>query len=286
VGGLTDNRGYIAGGTLDYRYSEQTGFRGTAMFSHYSSDLTRSDAITTTLGVVHQVSPQLTLSAAVAGYWSDIEAKQTALACPAAPFLCSVGLVPQVVIASGADRRDSGPLYGGGISYAISEASQLSATVTQSLVPGSTGSIARSSEATASFSHGFSDRLTGRVGFGYGRTRYPTALSGWFANDYYLGEVGASYRLAEHWTLEAGYRYARAEYADDPSRPASNVAFITIAYNWAAGSFTDWVGTRVGVDPRLGAGPIPLPERRPPPARGQSPGGPRESLPFGTFTIP
>ncbi len=71
---LSDNRGYYAGATLDYRYSERTRVTAAAIFSHYSSDITRSDAVTTTLGIVHEFSPQLTLSASVGGFWSDIEA--------------------------------------------------------------------------------------------------------------------------------------------------------------------------------------------------------------------
>ena len=111
----------------------------------------------------------------------------------------------------------------------------------------------------------FSERLTGRLGVGYTQTKFPAGLSGSFANEYYLGEIGASFRLAERWILDAGYRYARADYADNPSQPTSNVVFVSIAYNWPGTSFTDWVGTRVDMGSQPGAGPISLPERKPAP---------------------
>jgi opacity protein-like surface antigen len=286
-GTLSDNRGYLAGATLDHRYSDRTGFKAATMFSNYISDITRSNVVTTTLGVAHQVSPQLTLSASVGGFWSETESEETAFACPAAPVLCRTGLVQPVLVSSGDRRRDSGPLYGGGISYDFTEGTRLAVTLSQSIDPSGTGTIVKNTDAAAAFSHRFSERVTGRLGISYTRTKLPTALSGSFANDYYAGEVGASFQLAEHWILEAGYRYVRAEYEDDPFRPASNVVFVSIAYNWPAGSFTDWVGTRFGVaDRRLGAGPISLPERRPVPARLESPTARPESLPFGTFTIP
>jgi len=284
---LSDNHGYLAGVTLDHRYSERTGFRTATMYSYYLSDLTQSNVVTATLGVAHQVSPQLTLSASVGGFWSETESRETALGCPAAPVLCRTGLAQPVLVLSGAQRRDSGALYGGSINYDFTQGSRLSVTLSQSIDPSGTGTIVKNTDAGAAVSHSFSERITGRLGVTYTRTRLPAALSGAYTNEYYAAEASAFFQLAEHWSLEAGYRYVSATYEDDPFRPASNVVFITIAYNRPAETFTDWVGTRVGVaDRRLGAGPISLPEARAPPARRESPTGRPESLPFGTFTIP
>jgi len=286
-GTLSDNHGYLAGVTLDHRYSERTGFRTATMFSHYVSDITQSNVVAATLGAVHQVSPQLTLSASVGGFWSETESRETTLGCPAAPVLCRTGIVQPVLVVSGAERRDSGPLYGASINYDFTEGSRLSVTLSQTIDPSGTGTIVKNTDTGAAVAHRFSERITGRLGVTYTRTRLPAALSGAYTNEYYSGEASAFFQLAEHWTLEAGYRYAWATYEDDPFRPASNVVFLTIAYNRPAGAFTDWVGTRIGVaDRRLGAGPVSLPEARPLPARLESPTGGPESLPFGTFTIP
>lgn len=283
---LSDNRGYDAGATLDYRYSERTRLTAAAVFSHYASDITRSNAVTTTLGVAHEVSPQLTVSVSVGGFWSDIEAAQTALVCPTTPTLCETGLVQRVPVTSGERRRDSGPLYGGSIGYAFSERTRLFVSLSQGLTPDSTGTLTRTNNTSASLSHQFSERLTGRLGVGYTRIAFPTALSGSFTNETYLGEIGASYRLAERWILDAGYRYTRADYADNPSQAASNVVFVSVGYNWPGASFTDWVGTRVGADSRPAAGPISLPERGPAPTSVESPSAPLESSPFDAFPIP
>lgn len=285
-GSLADNWGYNAGATLAYGFSERTRLTAAASFGHYASDVTQSDSVTTTFGVVHELSPQLTVSASLGGFWSEMEAKQSALVCPTAPILCDTGLVQRVPVSSGDQRRDSGPLYGGGISYAFSERTRLFASLSQSLAPGSTGTLTRTNDAAASLSHRFSERLTGRLGVAYTRTKFPAGLSGSFANEYYLGEIGASFQLAELWILDAGYRYARAEYSDNPAHPVSNLVFISVGYNWPGTSFTDWVGARVGGDSRPGAGPISLPERRPVPTRGEPPSAPQESSPFDAFPIP
>jgi long-subunit fatty acid transport protein len=283
----SDNSGYYAGPILNYQYSERTRVTVAAIFSHFSSDITRNDAVTTTLGVVHEFSPQLTVSASVGGFWSDIEAEQTALVCPTTPILCDTGVAQRVPITSGERRRDSGPLFGGSINYLYSERTRLFASLTQGLSPDSTGTVTRTNNAGAGLSHQFSERLVARLGVGYTRTTFPTALSGSFANESYVGEIGASYRLAERWILDAGYRYTRADYADNPSQPTSNIVFISIGYNWPGTSFTDWVGTRVfGTDPIPGAGPISLPERRPAPTAAEPPSGPPESSPFDAFPIP
>ena len=255
VSTLSDNNGYNAGATANFRYSERTRLTAAAVFTHYSSDITRNDAITTTVAVVHEFSPKLTLSASVGGFWSDIEATQTALVCPTTPILCDTGVAQRVPISSGEQRRDSGPLYGGGIGYAFTERTQLSAVFSQNLAPSSTGTLTKTSNAGASLSHRYSERLTGRIGVTYTRTSFPAGLSGSFSNTYYGGGIGASYQLAERWLLDVGYRYRRAEYSDNPSTPVSNVVFISVGYNWPGASFTDWVGTRVGPDYWPGAGP-------------------------------
>ena len=192
------------------------------MYSYYTSNITHSDSVTTTLGVVHQFSPQLTISASGGGFWSDIEATQGDAA-------------------TGDRRRATGGLYGGSISYAFSERTQLNVSLAENLTPSGTGTLSKSDSAGASLSHQFSDRFNGRLGASYTRTIFPTTSSS-YNNNYYQGEVGVSYQLAERWTLDAGYRYSRAHYSQNSFEPKSNVGFVSIGYNWPGTSFTDWVG--------------------------------------------
>lgn len=282
---LSDNHGYSAGGTLDYRYSDRTRAIAAVTFSHYASDITRNDAVTTTLAIVHELSAQLTVSASIGGFWSDIKTTQSALICPTTPILCDTGVAQRVPVSSGEQRRDSGPLYGGSISYAFSERTRLFASLSESLSPSSTGTLTKTDNAGAALSHNFSERLTGRLGISYTRTTFPAGLTSSFRNETYLGEIGTSFRLAERWTLDAGYRYLRAEYSDNPGHPTSNLVFVSVGYNWPGTSFTDWVGTRAEVEKRWGAGPISLPERTTAPT-GAEPLGPPASSPFDAFTIP
>jgi hypothetical protein len=128
------------------------------------------------------------------------------------------------------------------------------------------------------------ERLTGRLGVTYTRQTFPSGLSRSFTNTYYAGEIGVSYLLAERWKLDAGYRYARAQYSQNPFEPQSNVVFVSIAYGWPGESFTDWVGARLDTHGLPGAGPVPPAER--PPSKAPQGGIPEASEPAGTPAAP
>ena len=159
----SDDWGYNVSGNLGYAYSDQTRLNYTLGYTYYASDITRSNVLTTTLGVVHRFSPQLTVSGSVGGFWSDTTAKQN---------LPGQG----TPIDAGENRDDSGTFFGGSIAYAFSESTQFDARASQGLAPSGTGTISKSTNASVALSHQFSERLSGRVGAGYAQTKYPVAL--------------------------------------------------------------------------------------------------------------
>ena len=259
-GTFSDNHGYYAGGTLGYAFSERTQATLAAGYSYYSSDISHSDSVTGTLGVVHQLSPQLTVSLSGGGFWSDTTLAQGALD------------------VSTTDRRATGTLWGGQIAYTPSEQLQFSVSLSEGLAPSGTGVVSKSDNAGASLTYRFADRLTGRVGVGYTRTIYPQASSSAYNSSYWEGGVGISYQLAERWSLEGGYRYVRAQYSQNQPDARSNSAFLSIAYNWPGASFTDWVGKPSDTQSLPAAGPGALPTQ---------PGSSTpERSPFEPFTIP
>jgi hypothetical protein len=267
---LSNNHGYYASGNVDYAYSERTQVTFTAGYSNYVSNVTHSNELTTTIGVVHKFSPQLTISASVGGFWSDTKVVQNDLP------------------ATGSRQHENGELYGGNISYALSERTQFVANLSENLAPSGSGTLNKNESATASLTHQFSDRLTGRLGASYTRTTFPVTISSSSTNNYYSGEIGFSYLLAERWKLDAGYRHTGARYGQTPGEPKSNVVFVSVGYNWPGASFTDWVGQRPNVQGLPGAGAVPLPERSPGSAAPLgTPEAPRPGVsPFDPFWIP
>jgi hypothetical protein len=261
---LSNNHGYSAGGNAGYAYSDRSQLTFLAVYLQDTSNVARTDSVTTTLGVVHQFSPQLTISASLGYYWADIEATQG-----------------DAVTSD--RRRPNGALYGGSISYAFSERTQFNASLSEGLAPSSTGTLSKSDIAVASLTQKFSERFNGRLGASYTRSINPTTTGSSTTNNY-AGQVGVSYQLADRWKLDAGYQYARARYSQNAFEPKSNLVFVSIGYNWPGASFTDWVGTRPDTLGLPGAGPVSLPERSPSSAR--PPGTPPEASPFDRFTIP
>jgi hypothetical protein len=161
----------------------------------------------------------------------------------------------------------------------------LGVNLSEGLAPSGSGTLNKTDSAGASLTHRFSDRLTGRLGGSYTRTIVPTTISSSSTDNYYSGEIGLSYLVAERWKLDAGYRYSSAQYGQiagqpDTGQPKANVVFVSIGYNWPGTSFTDWVGQRPNVQGLPGAGAVSLPEPSPGPSA--SPG----TSPFDPFTIP
>ena len=161
-------------GNVGYAYSDRTQFNVHGrVLRTIISDLTHSNEVTTTIGAVHQFSPQLTISASVGAFWSDTTVAQSDL--PAS---------------GGNQRRDSGELYGGSISYAVSERTQFGANLSENLAPSSSGTLNKTDNADAWLTHQFSDRLTGRLGANYSRTTVPVTISSSITNNDYSGEIG------------------------------------------------------------------------------------------------
>ncbi len=254
-----NNHGYYAGGGATYAYSDALQLVATALYSYYASDVSHSDSATATLGFVYRYSPQLTISATGGGFWSDTTASEGTLA--------------------GESRRATGGLWNARVSYALSDQTELGASIVESLSPSSTGLLSKLDTAIVTLNSRFSDRSTGRLAGSYARTTYPQAQTGAFNYDTYQAEVGITYRLAEYWLLDAGYRYTRTSYS--ASNASSNVAFVSIGYNWPGTSFTSWVGRPSDTQGIPGA-PVSQPEG----SRVTGPSGSSESKAFEPFTLP
>lgn len=268
-GAFSNNHGYYATGNAGYAYSERTYFTFMAGYSNYLSDVTHSDEASTTVGVVHQVSPELTISASLGGFWIDTDAVENAL--------------------DGNRVRDRGGLYGGGIGYKLSGDTQFDASFSENLGPSSSGTLNKNEAAGAYLTHQFSERLTGRLGATYIRTISPSTISSSSTSNFYSGEIGLTYQLAERWKLDAGYQYARSQTAQLAGEPRSNVVFVSIAYDWPGASFTNWVGRRPDTQGLPGVGPVSFPQHWP--GSTSAPGAPPEaqppvSSPFDPYTIP
>ena len=219
---------YYGGGNVGYAYLRP---HPDHLFCGLRSLLTATLRVATPsrlrLASCIKFSPQLTISASVGDFWTDIEATQTALVCPTTPVLCDSGLVPRVPITIGRwARSDNGQLYGGNIGYAFSERTSLCRVPdresSRQVAP--VPSPRRIVPAPRFRTFLRASHWRGLV-LSYTRQVFPSGLSGLSTTNYYTGEVGASYLLAERWRLDAGYRYTRADYPQSGNVSLSRTSF-------------------------------------------------------------
>ncbi len=76
---FSDDHGYYAGGNAGYAFSDRTQLTATAGYIYYSSDVSNSESVTATLGLVHQFSPRLKISISAGGFSIDTTATQGTL---------------------------------------------------------------------------------------------------------------------------------------------------------------------------------------------------------------
>jgi len=271
---VTDDLSVSASGDLRYAFSDNTRSAFALNYVYSTGDLTRSDIVTARVGIAHRYSQQLAVSATLGWYWSDTRNRSGA---------------PESVDVVG---REDGGLFGAGVEYALSEATQFTANASQSLSSSAVGTISKADNVAVGFSHRLSDRLQGHVGATYTRTTFPGTLDDAYSDKTVQAEVGMTWRFAEHWTMDAGYRYERTKYSTEAGEPKSNVVFVSVAYNWPGASLTSWIGRATDSKGLSGAGPLsPRDFSAPGAATTPAPSAPStlsvpEPLPFEPFTLP
>jgi opacity protein-like surface antigen len=254
---LQNNRGYLVGATMGYAASSRTQLTAATQYSYFTSDVVSNDTFTATLGVAHDISPQIAVSASVGGFWTSAHISQLSASCPSVSNDCNGGLTRE--LSSDSTRRAQGMLYGASLRYTLSERTGLLVNLSQNLAPSSTGALSKSSNAAASLSYRFSERLDGRLLGTFARTTYPGTLANAVERTA-VGEVGVSYALAERWTLDAGYRYTGTRYSQNAGQPVSNVVFVNVAFNWLGATMTNRIELSPDVPGIVGAGPLLLRE--------------------------
>jgi hypothetical protein len=233
-----DNRSYSAGASARYAYSERAYATFLADFARFSSDIERTETVTAVLGFAYDVSPRLKLSGSAGYFWSEVRNSQ---------------------IPDRDSRRDDGHLVGGEVSYDASQSSRLVAGLSERLTPSAAGGLAITDYAYAGLSYAVTDRLSGRLGASYTRMRFVGGVGVPTGDTHYDAAISVTYRIAQRWTLDAGYQYRRGRYPQELGEPRSNAAYVTLAYNWSDVPFAILGGGRVGTQGLPGAGALPAP---------------------------
>ena len=143
------------------------------------------------------------------------------------PGLFQVVLVPQQI-----DSTDSGPLFNLAINSKWSARTTWRGRISRELIPSGSRSLVESDRISAGISHGFTERTNLNVNASAYRTRFADAAFARSNSRYYALEALLSSRLDEHWSVSAGYRYARQKYEGANAAADANVIFLSARYDW------------------------------------------------------
>lgn len=143
------------------------------------------------------------------------------------PGLFQIVLVPQQI-----DSQNGGALLNIGIDTKWSARTTLRGRISRELNPSGSGSLVESDRISAGVSHGFTERTNLNVNASAYRTRFSDAALSASNSRYHSLEARLDSRLDEHWSVSAGYRYARQKYESADAAADANVIFVSARYDW------------------------------------------------------
>ena len=225
---FSDNHGYYAGGNAGYAFSDRTQLTATAGYAYYSSDISHSDSATATLGLVHQFSPGLTISASGGGFWSDTTATQGAFT-------------------GSARRATRRPVWRSDQLRLSPKIPRIVISLAENLAPSGAGVLSKSDKAGVSLSSRVLRSPYRSAGSELHPHDLPAGGNEFVQQQLLLRERSAfptDWQSAGRWTRVTGIREPNTRRT--PSEPTSNLAFLSIGYNWPGASFTGWVGQASG----------------------------------------
>lgn len=143
------------------------------------------------------------------------------------PGSFQVVLVPQQI-----DSNDSGALFSIGLDSKSSARTTLRGRISRELMPSGSRSLIQSDRISAGIAHGFTERTNLSVDASAYRSRFSDETLIGSNRRYYALEALLSSRLDEHWSVSAGYRYARQKYEGANATAVGNVIFLSARYDW------------------------------------------------------
>lgn len=151
----------------------------------------------------------------------------TQLFVPIAPGFFQLVLVPQRI-----DTKDTGMLLNVGITSHLADRTALRGRLTRELNPSGSGSLVEIDRVSAGVTHGFTEQTALDVDLAVSRTRFSDDALSASNSRYYAVQTQINSRLDEHWSVSAGYSYARLEYEGTAASADANTIFLSARYDW------------------------------------------------------
>jgi len=110
------------------------------------------------------------------------------------------------------------------------ETDTVSGRLSSEVYPSGLGSLVETDRIGASWVRQWTPALTTTADAAAYQSQYIGGVVTDSNNRYYTASVRMSWRIAESWTVNAGYAYARQKYDSVPVAASQNVAFVALVY--------------------------------------------------------
>jgi hypothetical protein len=184
----------------------------------------------------YEVTDRLGVSAAYGPSRTHTDIAALARICPLPQPFCDLGLVPFTVFPVRTTQVADGYLYNLAVTHRAGPETRLGLAAARSVNPSATGFVVQTDSLSGSLTHRLSDRLS--LSAEAGTTRADSIVTALQVSTQRLSG-SLSWQLAEAWTLEAGMRWQRAQYADGRA-PDTAAVFAGLRYNLPRQRVTQW----------------------------------------------
>jgi hypothetical protein len=112
------------------------------------------------------------------------------------------------------------------------ETDTVSGQLSREINPSGVGSLIETDRIAVTWTKEWSPTLRSNVSAAAYHSRYVGSVVTDSNSRYYTVEPRLTWRLAESWTLDAGYSYARQDYDTGPVKASANVVYVNLIYAW------------------------------------------------------
>ena len=229
--GLSDYRNQDISLWVTRRLTEQDELQISTYYSKYKTKpLTyESDTLGLTANYSHAFSERLKFDGLVGVRRS--ESSRMALTQVLVPWIFP-GLFQIVFVPQRIDSKDNGLLFRAGIDGQWTARTALRGRLSRELNPSGVGSTVENDRLSAGVTHGFNEKTSIDVNASLLRTTFSDDALKASNSRYYSLEARLDSRLDEHWSISAGYAYARREFVNSAGSADSSSIFVAARYDW------------------------------------------------------
>jgi hypothetical protein len=229
---LIDYRDQSVSVGLQTSFDERNVANVAAYYDRFETDPSQFKATTYGIqgGYDYAFSETLHGSLTVGNRWTQSVSTSQALVCDG-PIILGIcfGTVTQVTFAQ---KANSSGYTLKAILEKRSETDTVNGSLSRDIYPSGVGSLVETDRVQVTWTKQWSPTLSASISGAAYESRYIGGVVTRSDSRYYRVDPRVSWRLAEGWMLDVGYRYARQKYDTQPVAASGNLIYVNMSYAW------------------------------------------------------